>query len=55
MWLIGTLALICLVLYAVPTTSVVGAIILTGFLGGAILSHLRADSRVDPASAQRYA
>jgi hypothetical protein len=35
-WLIGALALICLVLYAIPTTSVIGAIILTGFLGGAI-------------------
>src|SRR5215472_1187930 len=41
MWLIGVLALICLVLYAIPTTSVLGAIILTGFLGGAITSHLR--------------
>ena len=29
MWLIGALALICLVLYAIPTTSVLGAIILT--------------------------
>src|SRR5262249_12117269 len=35
MWLIGAQALICLVLYAIPTTSVLGAIILTGFLGGA--------------------
>ena len=31
MWLIGALALICLVLYAIPTTSVLGSIILTGF------------------------
>jgi hypothetical protein len=35
MWLLGALALICLVLYAIPTTSVLGAIILTGFLGRA--------------------
>jgi hypothetical protein len=41
MWLIGALALICLVLYAIPATGVLGAIILTGFLGGAISSHLR--------------
>src|SRR6516164_4031196 len=40
-WLIGALLLICLVLYAIPATSVLGAIILTGFLGGAITSHLR--------------
>src|SRR5215471_13888831 len=38
MWLIGALALICLALYAIPATSVLGAIILTGFLGGAITS-----------------
>jgi DoxX-like protein len=28
-------------LYAVPRTSVLGAILLTGYLGGAIASHLR--------------
>jgi len=39
--LIGVLALICVVLYAIAATSVLGAIILTGFLGGAITSHLR--------------
>jgi len=39
--LIGALALICVALYANPATSVLGAIILTGFLGGAITSHFR--------------
>ena len=39
--LIGVLALPCVVLYAIAATSVLGAIILTGFLGGAITSHLR--------------
>jgi hypothetical protein len=48
MWLIGTLALICLVLYAIPATSVLGAIILTGYLGGAITSHLRVAAGVTP-------
>src|SRR5215472_6168207 len=48
MWLIGALALICLVLYAIPTTSVLGAIILTGFLGGAITSHLRVAGTLTP-------
>src|SRR5262245_62527630 len=48
MWLIGALALVCVVLYAIPTTSVLGAIILTGFLGGAITSHLRVAGTLTP-------
>jgi hypothetical protein len=48
MWLIGTLSLICLVLYAIPATCVLGAIILTGFLGGAITSHLRVAGTLTP-------
>ena len=48
MWLIGTLALICVVLYAIPATSVLGAIILTGYLGGAITSHLRVAGTLTP-------
>jgi hypothetical protein len=48
LWLIGTLSLICLVLYAIPATCVLGAIILTGFLGGAITSHLRVAGTVTP-------
>jgi hypothetical protein len=47
-WLIGALALICLLLYAMPATSVLGAIILTGFLGGAITSHLRVAGTLTP-------
>jgi hypothetical protein len=47
-WLIGALALICLLLYAIPATSVLGAIILTGFLGGAISSHLRVAGELTP-------
>jgi hypothetical protein len=38
---LGILGLICTVLYAVPRTSIIGAILLTGYLGGAIASHLR--------------
>jgi hypothetical protein len=38
---LGILGLICTVLYAIPRTSVIGAILLTGYLGGAIASHLR--------------
>jgi hypothetical protein len=32
------------VLYVVPRTSVLGAILLTGYLGGAIATHVRAGS-----------
>src|SRR5712675_2294722 len=38
---IGILLLACVALYAVPRTSVLGAILLTGYLGGAVASHLR--------------
>ena len=48
MWLIGALALISLVLYAIPATSVLGAIVLTGYLGGAITSHLRVSGTLTP-------
>lgn len=48
MWLIGALGLVCLVLYAIPATCVLGAIILTGYLGGAIVSHLRVAGTLTP-------
>ena len=38
---IGVLELGCLMLYVLPRTAVLGAIVLTGFLGGAISTHLR--------------
>ena len=38
---IGILELVCLVAYAIPATSVLGAILLTGYLGGAVASQLR--------------
>jgi len=38
---IGILELACLTLYVLPRTAVLGAIVLTGFLGGAIATHLR--------------
>lgn len=37
----GLLALIITVLYAIPRTSVLGAILLTGYLGGATAINLR--------------
>jgi len=41
---IGVVALICIALYAVPRTAILGAILLTGYLGGAIASKVRIDS-----------
>ena len=41
---IGIIELACLVLYVVPRTAVLGAILLTGYLGGAIASHVRIGS-----------
>jgi hypothetical protein len=38
---LGVLTLVCTLLYAFPRTAVLGAILLTGYLGGAIASHLR--------------
>ena len=38
---LGFLELVCLVAYLAPRTAVLGAILLTGWLGGAIASHLR--------------
>jgi hypothetical protein len=38
---IGTTLLICTFLYAIPRTSVLGAILLTGYLGGAVATHVR--------------
>ena len=42
--LLGVITISCTVLYAIPPTSILGAILLTGYLGGAIASHVRIDS-----------
>lgn len=41
---LGLLLLVGAVLHAVPRTSVLGAIYLTGFLGGAVATHYRIES-----------
>ena len=41
---IGAIELVCLVLYLMPRTSVLGALVLTGYLGGAIATHVRVGS-----------
>lgn len=40
---IGLVLLLSVALYVVPRTSVIGAVFLTGYLGGAIATHVRVD------------
>jgi len=41
---IGLIEFVCLALYLIPRTSVLGALVLTGYLGGAIATHVRIGS-----------
>ena len=41
---LGLVTIACTVLYAIPPTSILGAILLTGYLGGAMASHVRIGS-----------
>lgn len=41
---IGTLGLISTILYAIPRTAFLGAVLLTGYFGGAIATHIRMDA-----------
>lgn len=41
---IGAIELVCLAIYVIPRTAVLGAILWTGYLGGAIAIHLRSRS-----------
>jgi len=43
---LGIVLLACTVLYLIPRTSVLGAILLTGYLGGAVASHVRVEDGV---------
>lgn len=38
---LGPIVLACAILYAIPATAVLGAILVTGYLGGAICAHVR--------------
>ncbi len=40
---IGILELTCTILYIIPRTAILGAVLLTGVMGGAISSHVRLD------------
>jgi hypothetical protein len=41
---IGGVLLVCLALYLVPRTAVLGAVLLTGYLGGAVCAQLRIEA-----------
>jgi hypothetical protein len=43
---IGILELCCAVIYAIPRTKILGAVLVTGYFGGAIATHLRAGEPV---------
>ena len=41
---LGIITIVCTILYAIPPTSILGAVLLTGYLGGAMASHWRIGS-----------
>ena len=41
---LGALELLCVALYVLPRTSLLGAVLLTGYLGGAVATHVRIES-----------
>ncbi|HEU4780953.1 MAG TPA: DoxX family protein [Steroidobacteraceae bacterium] len=41
---LGALLLVCTLLYVYPRTSLLGAILITGYLGGAVATHVRLDN-----------
>ena len=45
---LGIVLLACTVLYLIPRTAVLGAILLTGYLGGAVATHVRVEEGLFP-------
>jgi hypothetical protein len=43
--IIAVTLLVCAIIYAIPRTSILGAVLLTGYLGGAVATQLRAAAR----------
>jgi hypothetical protein len=41
---LGVTLLVCVLIYLAPPTSALGAVLLTGYLGGAVATHLRVGS-----------
>jgi hypothetical protein len=46
---LGMLLLACLAVYVIPRTAILGAILLTGYLGGAVATHVRVGDDLFPA------
>jgi hypothetical protein len=44
MFSLGVVLLSCVLAYSVPRTSVLGALLLTGYLGGAVATHVRVEN-----------
>lgn len=42
--ILGGILLLCTIIYVIPQTSILGAILLTAYLGGAIATHVRVGS-----------
>lgn len=42
--LLGIILLICTLLYVFPKTALLGAVLLTGYLGGAVATHIRVEN-----------
>lgn len=47
---LGIVLIACTVLYLIPRTSILGAILLTGYLGGAVATHVRVGEGLFPVS-----
>lgn len=45
---LGIVLVVCTVLYLIPATAVLGAILLTGYLGGAVATHVRVSDGLFP-------
>ena len=43
---IGVVLIVCTIIYLIPRTAVLGAILLTAYLGGAVATHVRAEEPV---------
>ncbi|GGC45990.1 membrane protein [Chelatococcus reniformis] len=46
--IVASILAVCTLLYAIPRTAALGAILITGFLGGAICTHLRIGEFTSP-------
>jgi hypothetical protein len=47
---LGIVLIACTVVYLIPRTSILGAILLTGYLGGAVATHVRVGEGLFPVS-----